>query len=217
MAAPLEDFAQRICKDRLERTEFVKRFQRFLTKVDLPDDWEDSSGYELQDALPTYKHRYNCLKKLVDQTESESLTADQLGDFVKKFENAADSPLETEKSFSSIQEHKNQPFDLLEHNFKVKGVVVRKCDQKLMASILVKKKGRGKQKFTLNELVINIRDANKSGGGFQLEIGDVVEMTKCRRKEGIAFDAQLIKYARSVLIISMFCCKIGSVLCNRRV
>ena len=201
MAATLKDFAERICKDRLDRTKFVKRFQRFLTKVDLPDDWEDSGGYELQDALPTYKHRYNCLRKFVEQIEGESMTADQLEDFVKKIENAADSPLETEKSFSSFQERKNQPFDLFEQNFKVRGVVVRKCETKLKASILVKKKDRGKQKFLLNELVINIKDASKSGGGFQLEIGDIVEVTKCRRKEGIAFDAQLIKYARFVFSI----------------
>lgn len=196
MAATLEDFAKRICKDRLDREEFVKRFRRFLTKVDLPDDWEDSSGYELHDDLPTYKHRYNCLRKFVEQAEAESMTVDQLEDFVKKIEKAARSPSETERSFSSIQEHKNHPFDLFEQNFKVEGVVVRKCEKKLKASIVtkkVKKKDHGKQKFLLNELVINIQDASKSAGGFQLEVGDVVEVTKCRRKEGIALDAQLIK------------------------
>ena len=209
MATTLEDFAKRICKDYMERKKFENRFQRFLTKVDLPDDWEDRSGYELQDALPTYKHRYNCLRKFVEQVEAESITADQLEDFVQKIENAAHSPLETERSFSSIQEHKNQPFDLFEQNIKVKGVVMRKCEKKLKASILTKKvnkKDSGKQKFSLNELVMNIQDACKSGGGFQLKVGDVVEVTKCRRKEGTALDAQLIKYARSV-----FCCKVGSV------
>ena len=213
MAATLEDFAKRICEDRLGRDKFVKRFRKFLTKVDLPDDWKDSSGYELQDALPTYKHRYNCLRKFVEQAEEKSMTVDQLEDFVKKIEIAAHSPLETERSFSSIQEHRSQPFDLFEQNFKVKGVVVRKCENKLKASILTKKvktKDGGKQKFLLNELVLHIRDASKSAGGFQLEVGDVVEVTKCRRKEGIALDAQLIKYARSVF--SMFCCKVGSVL-----
>ena len=210
MAATLEDFARIICKDRLERVKFVKRFQTFLTEVDLPDDWEDSSGYELREALPTYKHRYNCLRKFVEQTKGESMTADQLEDFVQNIEKAAHSPLETEKSFSSIQEYEHQPFDLFEQNFKVKGVVVRKCEKKLKASILTKKRGHGEQKFFLNELVVNIKDASKSGGGFQLKVGDVVEVTKCRRKEGIALDAQLIKYARSVF--SIFCCKIGSVL-----
>lgn len=212
MAATLEDFASRICKDYIDRGKFAKRFQRFLTKVDLPDDWEDSSGYELQEALPTYKHRYNCLRKCVEQTKDESITDDQLEDFVKKIENAAYSPSEIEKSFSSIQEHENQSFDLFEQNFKVKGVVVRKCEKKLKASILTKKKDHGKQKFLLNELVINIKDASKSGGGFQLKVGDVVEVTKCTRKEEIALDAELIKYARSVF--SMFCFKMGSVPCK---
>ena len=202
MAATLEDFANRICKDRLDRGKFVNRFQRFLSKVDLPDDWEDSNGYVLQDTLPTYKHRYNCLRNYVEQAEAKSMTVDQLEDFVKKIENAALSPLETEKSFinSSIQEsHKNQPFDLFEQNIKVRGVVMRKCEKKLKASILTKKKDPSKQKFSLNELVMNIQDTSKSGGGFQLNVGDVIEVTKCRRKEGMALDAQLIKYARSVL------------------
>ena len=213
MAATLKDFAERICKDYMEREKFKKRFQRFLTKVDLPDDWEDSSGYELEDTLPTYKHRYNCLRKFVEQAEAESMTVDQLEDFVQKIENATHSPLETERSFSAIQEHQNQPSDLFEQNIKVKGVVVRKCEKKLKASILTKKvikKDRGKQKSSLKELVMNIRDVSKSGGGFQLKVGDVVEVTECRRKEGIALDAQLIKYARSVFC--MFCCKVGSVL-----
>lgn len=193
MAATLKDFAKRICKDSLERVKFEKRFERFLTKVDLSDDWEDSSGYELQDSLPTYKHRYNCLRKFVEKTEEGSIKADQLEDIVKKITNAAHSPFETEKSFSSIQDCKNQPFDLFELNIKVKGVVVLKCEKKLKASILTKKKDRGKEKVLLNELVINIKDASKSGGGFQLKVGDVVEVTKCRRQEGIALDAQLIK------------------------
>lgn len=210
MAATLDDFAKKVCKDRLERRKFVDCFQRFLTKVDLPDGWEDSSGYELHDGLPTYTYRHNCLRKFVEQTKAESMTIDQLGDFIKKLENAAHSPLETEKSFSSIQEQKNQPFDLFEQNIKIKGVVVRKCDKKLKASILTKKQDRGKQKFSLNELVINIQDASKSGEGFQLKVGDVVEVTKCRRKEGIAFDAQLIKYARSMF--PMFYCKMCSML-----
>ena len=202
MAASLKEFAKNICKDRLDREKFEERFQRFLKKVDLPDDWEESSGYELQDDLPTYKHRYNCLRKLVEQTVEETeapiLTVDQLEHFIKKIEIAAHSSLETEKSFSSVQEQENRPFDLFEKHIAIKGVVVRKCEKKLKASILTKKKDSGKKKLLLNELVINIQDASKSGGGFQLNIGDVVEVTKCRRKEGVALDAQLIKYARSI-------------------
>ena len=202
MAASLKEFAKKICKDSLDRGKFEERFQRFLKKVDLPDDWEESSGYELQDDLPTYKHRYNCLRKLVEQTveetEAPSMTVDQLEHFIKKIENAAHSSLETEKSFSSVQEQENRPFDLFEKHIAIKGVVVRKCEKKLKASILTKKKDSGKKKLLLNELVINIQDASKSGGGFQLNIGDVVEVTKCRRKEGVALDAQLIKYARSI-------------------
>ena len=208
MAATLEVFANRICKDRLDRDEFVKRFRRFLTKVDLPDDWKDSSGYELQHALPTYKHRYNCLRKFVEQAEEKSMTVDQLEDFVKEIEIAARSPLESERNFTSFQEHENQPFDLFTQNIKVEGVVVWKCEKELKASILtkkVKKKDGGKQKFLLNELVINLRDASKLGGGFQLSVGDVVEVTKCGRKEGIALDAQIIKYARSVFSCGINC------------
>lgn len=202
MAASLKEFAKNICKDHLDREKFVERFQRFLKKVDLPDDWEESSGYELQDDLPTYKHRYNCLRKLVEQTVEETeapiLTVDQLEHFIKKIEIAAHSSLETEKSFSSVQEQENRPFDLFAKHIAIKGVVVRKCEKKLKASILTKKKDSGKKKLLLNELVINIQDASKSGGEFQLNIGDVVEVTKCRRKEGVALDAQLIKYARSI-------------------
>jgi len=196
MAASLKEFAEKICKDRLDREKFEKRFQRFLKKVDLPDDWEESSGYELQDDLPTYKHRYNCLRKFVEETEASIMTVDQLEDFIKKIENAAHSSLETEKSFSSVQEEENRPFDLFEKHIAIKGVVVRKCEKKLKASILTKKQDN--DKTLLNELVVNIQDASKSGGGFQLNEGDVVEVTKCRRKEGVAFDAQLIKYARSI-------------------
>ena len=202
MAASLKEFAKKICKDPLSRGKFEERFQRFLKKVDLPDDWEESSGYELQDDLPTYKHRYNCLRKLVEQTVEETeapiMTVDQLEHFIKTIEIAAHSSLETEKSFSSVQEQENRPFDFFEKHIAIKGVVVRKCEKKLKASILTKKKDSGKKKLLLNELVINIQDASKSGGGFQLNIGDVVEVTKCRRKEGVALDAQLIKYARSI-------------------
>lgn len=199
MATSLKEFAEKICKDRLDRGKFEERFQRFLKKVDLPDDWEESSGYELQDDLPTYKHRYNCLRKFVEETEASIMTVDQLEDFIKKIENAAHSSVGTEKSFFSVQEQENRPnFDLFEKHITIKGVVVGKCEKKLKASILTKKQDNDKEKFLLNELVINIQDASKSGGGFQLNVGDVVEVTKCRRKEGLALDAQLIKYARSI-------------------
>lgn len=205
----VDDFARRICKHSLERRQFVKSFQRFLTKVDLPDDWEDSSDYELQAAHPTYKYRQNCLRKFIDQKEAKGIkvTGDQLNGFITELEDAAKSPLEVENSFSSPQEQKSQPFDLFEQNFKLQGVVVRKCDKKLKASILTKKQDRSGQRILLDELVVNIQDASKSGGGFQPKVheGDIMELTKCRRKEGMAIDAEVIKYARSMF--SLFCCR----------
>lgn len=205
----VDDFARRICKDVLDRKQFVQAFQRFLTKVDLPDDWKDS-GYELQDIHPTYKYRHDCLRKFVAQKEAEHIEVefDRLGEFIKQLKNAAilNSPLEVENSFSHLQEQKSQPFDLFEQNIKLEGVVVRKCEKRLRASILTKRPDHHSgQRFILNELVINVEDARKAGGEFQLEVGDIVELTKCRRKEGMAIDAEVIKYGR--YLFSLFCCQ----------
>ena len=188
------DFARRICKD-LDSKQFEKAFKRFLTKVDLPDGCENS-GYKLKDAHPTYKYRRYCLSKIIDWKEDKGikLKIDQLEEFITELENVANSPAEIESSFSLHEEQKKQPFDLFEQNIKLEGVVVRKCDKNLRASILTKKPDHAsKQKFCLNELVINIQDAGKSGGGLQLKVGDIVALTECRIKEGKAIDAEVIK------------------------
>lgn len=202
----VDDFARRICKDVLATKDFEKAFLRFLTKVDLPDGLEDS-GYKLQDIHPTYKYRHDCLRKFVEQKEAEHIKVafDQLGEFITQLKNAANSPLEVENSFSHLQEQKSQPFDLFEQNIKLEGVVVRKCEKRPRASILTKTPDHSGQRFILNELVINVEDAHKAGGEFQLKVGDIVELTKCRRKEGMAIDAEVIKYVRSV--ISLFHCQ----------
>ena len=78
---------------------------------------------------------------------------------------------------------------------------MRKSGKKLAASVLVKKEGRSEQTrlgatgdSILPELVVSLQGANQPGEEFHLKVsvGDVVEVTQCRRKEGEALEPEVV-------------------------
>ena len=108
---------------------------------------------------------------------------------------------ETEGSFSDFdleQTGRLQKIDLFEENVKVKGVVVCKFSKKAKVCILIKMKDpcRGLTgSFSLSEVFVDLReedDTDHEGFHLNLAVGDIVEVTKCRRKEGTALEPEIV-------------------------
>ncbi|PFX18911.1 Helicase required for RNAi-mediated heterochromatin assembly 1 [Stylophora pistillata] len=85
--------------------------------------------------------------------------------------------------------------DLLKENLKLCGVVVRKCTYSAhhyKASVLIKENCKAQDGHSaLTEHVIDVE--NESHRGYDLRVGDIVEVTQCRRKEGVAMEPEVIK------------------------
>ena len=190
----IDDLVSKVCKDVLKRRSFKEKFQYFLTNVKIPSGWE-GKGYKLQQKHRTYKYRFQLLGNLIDKKKSEgfsltSTTSEQFFDELKQF-----SDTHSDETFSDLDyDHRNN-IDLLEQNIKLQGVVVRKSDK--WAYVLIRKEGRSGQgdAGSLSELVVSLRDEGKSGEGFHLKVaeGDIVEVTKCRRRKEMALEPEIIK------------------------
>ena len=110
---------------------------------------------------------------------------------------------ETEESFSDFdleQTDRLQKIDLFEENVKVKGVVVLcKFSKKAKVCVLIKTKDpcRGLTgSFSLSEVFVDLReedDTDHEGFHLKLAVGDIVEVTKCRRKEGTALEPDIVR------------------------
>ena len=197
VAKSLNGLVLRICEDRLQRHLIKDKCRIFLTEVTVPSGWEDT-GYKLDENCPSYKYRLEVLKKFVERKKTEgfesvtSETSKQFFDELRKF--SADSG-STDSFPEFIYDSRQKPqVDLFEQNIRLQGVVVHKFSKDLKASVLIKtedygkRRGHGSVKSSLSELVVKLQDVG------DLVEGDVVEVTKCRRKEGEAWEPEVIKY-----------------------
>lgn len=186
-----------VCKDALELRSFKDKCEEFLTKVCVPAGW-DGSTYKLCQGQPTYKYRKKLLTNFIDEQKSKgitvkgtksetSITTKEFFEQLKQFSELA----EPKDSFSEFSNSGSPDLiDLFEKNFKLRGVVVRKSDTKFKASILIRREGRHGN-LPLSEYIIDVH--NESEGGCRFKVGDIVEVTKCTRKQGEVLEPEVIK------------------------
>ena len=190
------------CKDPLLRREFNKRCQTFLTEVKVPTRWKetvkDRSGYKLQESHETYSYREELLRAFKDKKKSENfeLTDKTIKQFFRELEDFSYSE-ETEKHDKSKSRATSTVYDLFDQDdFKEQGVVVRKTNQK--AWILVKKvcKSSGRREISEDiELILDLKTfgADDFSTAF-LKVGDVLEVTTCKRGTETALEPDIIWY-----------------------
>ena len=182
-----------ICKDVLERRNFKSKCEEFLTKVSVPASWE-GNAYRLHQGNPTYRYRKKLLSNFIDKRVSEgftvkSSTTKQFFDELQEFSKLSES----NDSFSEFWSSERPALiDLFEQNIKLCGPVVRKSDRELKVSVLLKARGRNRQddNLSLTEHVIDLQ--NEFEEGYRIKVGDIVEVTKCRRNERVAFEPEVI-------------------------
>ena len=190
-----------ICKNLLLFRTLEENFQAFLTDVKVPSGFADND-YKLEPHHKTYK--FHRVEKFIDIQKSEyfRLTENshskQFFDELRQFVELS----ETEGSFSDFdleQTDRLQKIDLFEENVKVKGVVVCKFSKKAKVCVLIKTKDpcRGLTgSFSLSEVFVDLReedDTDHEGFHLKLAVGDIVEVTKCRRKEGTALEPDIVR------------------------
>ena len=147
----MDDLVSRICPniDFFERKKFKHKLLEYLTHVSVPVGWE-TCGYKLSEEHPTYKYRNRLLgnfieKQKLDEEKQKSASLivtkttpeefiEQLKQFVKE--------AEQNDSFSEFCESRSSALiDLFQENFKLCGVVIRKCTYNAghcKASVLIK-------------------------------------------------------------------------------
>ena len=202
-AGYIDDIVTKICKDKLFESQVRKRCLTFLSNVEVPFGWKDNS-YKLDQDLPTYKYRVQILKAFVERKEvggkfvTCQSTYEEFCDELKQF---SLDPINDDDEF---WEHYNDQYirpgvDLFQQNVKLLGVVVRKSEKRLKASVLVKREGCNEQTGEtsdpmLSELVVSLQRKDQAGEEFHLKVsvGDVVEVTQCRRKEGEALEPEVV-------------------------
>lgn len=195
-AGNIDNIVAKICKDKLQCCQFKKQCEYFLSTVEVPSGWKDES-YKLHEDLPTYKYRLQILKDFVTIKEAsgEFVTSSTCEEFFHEFKQFS---LESRNQNDEFWEHYNgqrsRPgVDLFQQNVKLQGVVLRKSENWLKASVLVKKEGHGEQRG-LKELVVSLQHEGQAGEEFHLKVsvGDIVEVTKCRRREGEALEPDVV-------------------------
>ena len=182
-----------ICKDVLERRNFKSKCEEFLTKVSVPASWE-GNAYRLHQGNPTYRYRKKILSNFIHERVSEGFTVKnsttkQFFDELQEFSKLSES----NDSFSEFWSSERPALiDLFEQNIKLCGPVVRKSDRELKVSVLLKARGRNRQddNLSLTEHVIDLQ--NEFEEGYRIKVGDIVEVTKCRRNERVAFEPEVI-------------------------
>ena len=187
----------KICKDHFQCSHIKKKCETsFLTEVKVPSGWENR-GYRLDENCPSYKYRREILKKFIDRKETEGFFVTNTDTFQQFFNELKQFLADSIPQLECTYEHRRKPqVDFFEQNFKVQGVVLRiwKSSRNLKASVLIKTEDCSKQggntsgEFPLfDELVVKVQDEGELGEG------DVVEVTKCLRREGEAWEPEVIK------------------------
>lgn len=184
-----------ICKDVLERRNFKSKCEEFLTKVSVPASWPEGNAYRLHQGNPTYRYRKKLLSNFIQKRSSEgftvkSSTTKQFFDELQEFSALSES----NDSFSEFWSSERPALiDLFEQNIKLCGPVVRKFDTELKVSVLLKTRGHSRQDGNLSftEHIIDLQNEFKED--YQIKVGDIVEATKCRRNDRVAFEPEVIK------------------------
>ena len=191
-----------ICKNLLLFRTLEENFQAFLTDVKVPSGFADND-YKLEPHHKTYKFRHKLVRKFIDVKKcdnfclTENSHSKQFFDELKQFVELS----ETEGSFSDFdleQTGRLQKIDLFEENVKVKGVVVCKFNKKAKVCVLIKRKDpcRGLPgSFSLSEVFVDLQkedETDHEGFHLKLALGDIVEVTMCRRKEGTALEPEIV-------------------------
>lgn len=184
-----------ICKDVLERRNFKSKCEEFLTKVSVPASWPEGNAYRLHQRNPTYRYRKKLLSNFIQKRVSEgftvkSSTTKQFFDELQAFSELSES----NDSFSEFWSSERPALiDLFEQNIKLCGPVVRKFDTELKASVLLKTRSHSRQDDNLSftEYIIDLQNEFKED--YRIKVGDIVEATKCRRNDRVAFEPEVIK------------------------
>ena len=185
----LDSLLSRICKDPLEKRKFKRDVDDILTKVDIPNDWEEGdTEYKLHEKNPTYQFRYSCLEAFIKKKEAECFSITRKTD--KEFFQELRSYFLENDSCLESRHSESPPFNIFQENVKIHGVVLRKSAKFKKAFVLVKQKRYAIE----SELVLDIRGEEHLASWSQFKVGDIVEVTKCRRKEGIALEPEVIRY-----------------------
>ena len=195
----------RICPDIdvFERKKFKDKLVEYLTRVSVPAGWE-TCGYRLSKEHPTYKYHKRLLENFIDKQKLEDEKQKSAGSTVTK--TTAEVFFEQLKQFVKVEEQ-NDSFsefcdsrrsaliDLFEENLKPHGVVIRKCTYNAghcKVSVLIEVRHKAQDGHSaLIEHLIDVE--NESLRGYDLKVGDIVEVTQCRRKEGVAMEPEVIK------------------------
>lgn len=190
-----------VCTDKLCLISLTRDFQDILTSVKVPSGWKDR-GYTLEPHHTTYKFRHKLVRNFLEKKKSvgfEVTSRDSSKQFVCDLKGYLDS--ECGKTFPDfdLDLRSKLNIDLFEQNIKLQGVVVWKSDERAAAFVLVKKEEcriqRGSGRFLpSDELFVKIDD-NSVVEGFHVKvaIGDIVEVTECRRKKVTALELEIIK------------------------
>lgn len=184
-----------ICKDVLERRNFRSKCEEFLTKVSVPASWPEGNAYRLHQGNPTYKYRKKLLSNFIQKRSSEgftvkSSTTKQFFDELQEFSALSES----NDSFSEFWSSERPALiDLFEQNIKLCGPVVRKFVTELKVSVLLKTRGHSRKDDNLSftEHIIDLQNEFKED--YRIKVGDIVEATKCRRNDRVAFEPEVIK------------------------
>lgn len=190
-----------VCTDKLCLISLKRDFQDILTTVKVPSGWEDR-GYTLEPHHTTYKFRHKLVRNFLERKKSVGFKLTRLSSeqFFCELKGFLDSECgETFPDFDLDLRSKHS-IDLFEQNIKLEGVVVWKSDERAIACVLVKKEECRRQGGTgrfspSDELCVKIEDNDSFGEGFHVKvaIGDIVKVTKCRRKKETALEPEIIR------------------------
>ena len=203
-AGSIDNIVSKICKDKLQCHPVKNRCLNFLSNVEVPFGWKGEI-YKLDQHLPTYKCRLQILRAFVAKKEAEGVfvTSSTCEEFFSELKQFSLDPINDNDEFwEHVNGQLSRPgVDLFQQNIKLQGVVVRKSENWLKASVLVKKEGHGVQgglgvtsDSLQSELVVSLQHEGQAGEEFHLKVsvGDIVEVTKCRRKEGEALEPEIV-------------------------
>ena len=204
-AGNIDNIVSKICKDKLRcHLEVKNRCHHFLSNVEVPFGWKGEI-YKLDQHLPTYKHRLQILRDFVAIKEAEGVfvTSSTCEEFFGELKQFSLDPINDDDEFweHGNGQHSRPGVDLFQQNIKLQGVVLRKSENWLKASVLVKNEGHGEQRglgvtrdSLLSELVVSLQHEDQFGEEFhqKVSVGDIVEVTKCRRKEGEALEPEVV-------------------------
>ena len=208
MCQDLDELLSKICKqDKLLEEQAKLKCLHFLSDVEIPSGWEDSKSYKLNEQHPTYKYRLQILmffvrKKVEEGVIITSKTSKEFFDELKRFLWESYSTSDDDRLWEPVHDQKGSAgVDLFLQNVKLEGVVVRKSEKRKKVSVLVKKEGlrtstvhTTTSDFTLSELVVSLENEGQTGDEFHLNmaVGDIVEVKKCRRKEGEGWEPEIV-------------------------